>query len=62
MVFSQDEFEDHPPSMSRYHFVDERKVLVSFFILPTQWSESENTDSKNEQVLLHGVADNGCRR
>ncbi|KAK4278387.1 hypothetical protein QN277_016240 [Acacia crassicarpa] len=63
MASSDDEAEVHPQSVSKYHFEDDEKVLISFFVLPIQWSESEEgTDGECGQVFLDGFADNGLQK
>lgn len=63
MASSDDEADDVVRSVSNYHFVDERDEPISFSLLPIQWSESESIEgNKDEQIFLHGTADNGLQK
>lgn len=58
--FSDDGDEVQSLSVSNYHLVDEEDNLISFAVLPIQWSDSENSGATGKRmVFVHGDADKG---
>ncbi|KAK9155443.1 hypothetical protein Sjap_002923 [Stephania japonica] len=65
MEFSDDdEGEFVAQSVTDYHFLDEKEVLVSFTVLPIQWGGDSDgiLEPFEGQVFLRGTADNGLQK
>lgn len=62
MASSDDETENVPQFVSNYYFLDDKDDPVSFSILPLQWNEDEQLDSKHVQVFLKGDAGNSIEK
>ncbi|KAK9133100.1 hypothetical protein Scep_012628 [Stephania cephalantha] len=66
MEFSDDDDEGEfvAQSVTDYHFVNDKEVLVSFTVLPIQWGGESGgiLEPFEGQVFLRGTADNGLQK